>query len=222
MHASNPGSPDIFGRSADSENTGFYCTYSWMDSKSQGTPLRMRVGFALCGDFGHVDVMGAAVVKHASQYLGLTNDTDCISSTFRGGYTLTPHRFQVDMASFRDRISGADTQSAPSRPGLGVRGQKTDSGLILGSWSGRLGPVRGLLHGNIVTGTARGGPAGRPTGGAPGRDDDSFGGDVVAYAEVALDVAWPVAALLDGSGDGDSTDNTLHGFMTLPIRQSSL
>ena len=62
------------------------------------------------------------------------------------------------MAYFRDRFSGADTQSAPSRPGLGLRGQKPDSVLIIGSWSGRLGPVRGLLQGNIVTGTARGGP----------------------------------------------------------------
>jgi hypothetical protein len=25
MHSSNPGSPDIFGRPAGSENTGFYC-----------------------------------------------------------------------------------------------------------------------------------------------------------------------------------------------------
>jgi hypothetical protein len=44
----------------------------------------------------------------------------------------------------------------------------------------------------------------------------------VAYAEVALDVARPFAALLYGSGDGDPTDNKLHGFMTLPIRQISL
>jgi len=44
----------------------------------------------------------------------------------------------------------------------------------------------------------------------------------VAYAEVALDVARPFAALLYGSGDGDPTDNMLHGFMTLPIRQISL
>jgi len=55
-----------------------------MDYKFQGTPLRIRVGcdlwrvdqvgllgdndarFALFGDFGNIDVMGAAVVKRAS------------------------------------------------------------------------------------------------------------------------------------------------------------
>jgi hypothetical protein len=127
-----------------------------MDHKFQDTPLRMRVGcdlwrvdqvgllgdndarFALFGGFGNIDVMGAAVVKCESQCLGLTNDNDCISYTFSGGYTLKPHRFQLDMAYFRARFSGADTQSAPSRPGLGLRGQKTDSVLIIGSWSGRL------------------------------------------------------------------------------------
>src|ERR671930_2354566 len=128
MNSNNPGGTDIFGRAASTENKGFFCVFCWLDYKFEGTPLRMRVGydlwtqdqagligdndprFAIFGDFGDIDVMGAAVVELESQRLGLTNDNDLIYYTFSGGYNLRPHRFQLDVTYFRDRFVGADTQ----------------------------------------------------------------------------------------------------------------
>jgi hypothetical protein len=97
MHSSNPGSTDIFGCPAGAKNKGFPCKCYWLDYKIQGTPLHMHVGFdlwrvdqtdllgnndprfALFGDFGDFDVM-AAVVRRASQRLGLTNENDFLYS----------------------------------------------------------------------------------------------------------------------------------------------
>src|SRR5207249_9225895 len=107
--------------------------------------------FALFGEFGDFDVTAAAVVERESQRLGLTNDNDLIYYTFSAGYNLRPHRFQLDVTYFRDRFNGADTQ-AGGVSGAGFRGQKTDTALVMGSWSGRVGPVRGLVQGNIILG----------------------------------------------------------------------
>src|SRR5439155_4101947 len=104
--------------------------------------------------------------------------------------------------------------------GLGFPGQKTDSGLIMGSWSGRLGPVRALVQGNINVGHARGGVTGLASATAPtaplgfpgGRGYDIFSGAAVAYAEADLGLVRPYVAFVWGSGDGDPTDNKLHGF----------
>jgi hypothetical protein len=182
--------------------------------------------FALFGDFGDIDVMAAAVIQNESQRIGLTNDNDFIYYTFSGGYNLKPHRFQLNVAYFRDRFNGADTQSPvlSTRTTLGFRGQKNDSVLIMGSWSGRVGPIRGLVQGNLVTGTARGGNnvAGLPAGVIPGRNYDIFAGGVVAYAEADLGIVRPFVGFIFGSGDGDPTDNELHGFMTLPQNEITL
>src|SRR2546429_1860311 len=87
FNSTNPGGTDIFGRAASTENKGFSCRYCWLDYKFQGTPLRLRVGFdlwtvdqagligdndpriALFGEFGDIDVMGAAVYQFESQRL---------------------------------------------------------------------------------------------------------------------------------------------------------
>src|SRR6266568_6347806 len=174
-NSTNPGGTDVFGRAPATENPGFHTERYWIDYKFAGTPLRLRVGadlwnvdqaglvgdddprFALFGEFGDLDVMAAAVYQFESQRLGLENDNDFIYYTFSGGYNLKPHRFQLDVTYFRDRFLGADTQSpVPSARGVvggnagpvGFQGQKTDSYLIMGSWSGRLGPVRALIQGN--------------------------------------------------------------------------
>src|SRR6266446_3826345 len=203
-NSTNPGGTDVFGRAPVSENPGFHIERYWIDYKFAGTPLRLRVGadlwyqdqaglvsdddprFALFGDFGDVDVMAAAVMQFESQRLGLENDNDFIYYTFSGGYNLKPHRFQLDVTYFRDRFQGADTASPvqSTRSALGFQGQKTDSVLIMGSWSGQVGPVRALLQGNILTGSARGGTnvAGLPAGVKAGRHYDIFAGGVVAYA----------------------------------------
>jgi hypothetical protein len=244
-NSTNPGGTDVFGRAAVSENPAFHIERYWIDYKFAGTPLRLRVSadpwyqdqaglvsdddprFALFGDFGDVDVMAAAVVQFESQRLGLTNDNDFIYYTFSGGYNLKPHRFQLDVTYFRDRFQGADTASPvqSTRSSLGFQGQKTDSVLIMGSWSGRVGPVRALMQGNILTGTARGGTStvagALPTGVAPGRHYDIFAGSVVAYAEADRGMVRPFVGLIYGSGDGDPTDNKLHGFMTLPVRDTT-
>jgi hypothetical protein len=237
-NSTNPGGTDVFGRAAGTENPGFHTERYWIDYKFQGTPLRMRVGadlwtldqagllgdddprFALFGEFGDVNVMAAAVIQNESQRIGLTNDNDLVYYTFSAGYNLTPHRFQLDVAYFRDRYNGADTQSPvlSARGGLGFRGQDTDSVLLMGSWSGRVGPVRALVQGNFLTGTAHGGNnvAGLPPGVTPHRKYDIFAGGVVAYAEVDLGLVRPFVGFVYGTGDGDPTDRHLHGFMTLP------
>jgi hypothetical protein len=241
-NSTNPGGTDVFGRAPSSENPGFHIERYWIDYKFAGTPLRLRVGadvwtqdqawlvsdddprFALFGDFDNVGVMAAAVIQHESQRLGLTNDNDFIYYTFSGWYTLQPHKFQLDVTYFRDRFTGADTQLA-GRPStgsqFGFQGQKFDSVLLMASWSGVVGPVRALVQGNILTGTAHGGRAGLPTGAVPGRKYDIFAGAVVAYAEVDLGMVRPFVGLVYGSGDGDPSDNKLHGFMTLPEREGS-
>jgi hypothetical protein len=172
-NSTNPGGTDVFGRSASTENPGFHIERYWIDYKFPGTPLRMRVGadrwaqdqaslvsdddprFALFFESGNLGVMAAAVIESESQRLGLENDNDFIYYTFSGWYDLKPHKFQLDVTYFRDRFTGADTQLA-GRPstssGFGYLGQKFDSVLLMASWSGKVGSVRALVQGNILTG----------------------------------------------------------------------
>jgi hypothetical protein len=79
-------------------------------------------------------------------------------------------------------------------------------------WDGRLGPVRAVLQGNLMLGTAEGGTAGLPAGVFPGRDYDIFAGSVIGYAEVDLGVVRPFLFGVFGSGDGDPRDRQLRGF----------
>src|SRR5262245_62005016 len=172
-NSTNPGGTDVFGRAPSTENPGFHIERYWIDYKFAGTPLRLRVGadrwaqdqaflvsdddprFAVFAEFETFDLMAAAVYQYESQRLGLTNDNDFIYYTFSAGYNLKPHRFQLDVTYFRDRFQGADTQSPvqSTRSNLGFQGQKTDSVLIMGSWTGKVGPVRALVQGNILTGS---------------------------------------------------------------------
>src|SRR5215475_8954778 len=121
-NSTNPGGTDVFGRPPATENPGFHTERYWIDYKFEGTPFRMRVGadlwnvdqaglygdddprFAVFGEFGNFDVMAAAVIQYESQRLGLTNDNDFIYYTFSAGYNLKPHRFQLDVAYFRERF----------------------------------------------------------------------------------------------------------------------
>ena len=207
-----------------------------------GYPLRLRVGadrwaqdqaslvsdddprLALFFESGNFGAMAAAVIESESQRLGLENDNDFLYYTFSGWYELKPHKFQLDVTYFRDRFTGADTQVA-GRPstssGFGFQGQKFDSVLLMASWSGKVGPVRALVQGNLLTGTAHGGALGIPTGAVPDREYDIFAGAVVAYADVDLGIVRPFVGFVYGSGDGDPSDRQLRGFMTLPIRQGS-
>src|SRR5712691_7192489 len=205
MNSANPGGTDIFGRGTSTENKGFFCVYCWLDYKFEGTPLRLRVGFdlwnvdqagligdndprfAFFGDFGDLDVMGAAVYQYESQRIGLTNDNDLLYYTFSAGYNLKPHRFQLDVIYARDRFAGADVGTPRTTgSGIGFLGQKNDSVLVSGSWSGQAGPVRALAQGMVILGHAKGANAtGIGLAGLTGvrgadRDYDIFAGGVVA------------------------------------------
>src|SRR5712691_10151565 len=237
MNSTNPGGTDIFGRVTTTENKGFFCVYCWLDYKFEGTPLRLRVGFdlwsvdqacligdndprfALFGGFGDLDVTAAAVYQYESQRIGLTNDNDLIYYTFSVGYNLKPHRFQLDVIYIRDRFAGADL-SAPrtTGSGIGTLGQKSDSVLVSGSWSGRAGPVRAMVQGMVMLGHAKGAnAAGIALAGltgvrGPDRDYDIFAGGVVAYGEADFGIVRPFVGFIWGSADGDPTDHKLHGF----------
>ena len=83
-NSTNPGGTGVFGRGPSTENPGFHTERYWIDYKFPGTPLRLRVGadlwnvdqaalvgdddprFALFGEFGDFDVMGAAVIQFES------------------------------------------------------------------------------------------------------------------------------------------------------------
>jgi len=241
-NTSNPGGTDVFGRATSTENPGFHIERFWIDYLFPSVPLHMRVGadlwaqdqaglvgdddprFALLFESGNFGAVAAAVYQFESQRLGLENDNDFIYYTFSGWYTLKPHKFQLDVTYFRDRFLGADTGSSAiaARPDLGFQGQKTDSVLIMASWSGTLGPVRALLQGNILTGTAEGGTAGLPPVITPGRDYDILAGSAVAYAEAHLGIVRPFVGVVFGTADGDPSDGKLHGFATLPVPDITL
>src|SRR5262245_4315185 len=233
-NSTNPGGTDAFGRAAGTENPGFHTERYWIDYKFAGTPLRMRVGadlwnvdqaglvgdddprFALFGEFGNFDAMAAAVIQYESQRIGLENDNDLIYYTFSAGYNLKPHRFQFDVVYMRDRFAGADLATPRVDPGngIGYQGQKTDSVMLMASWSGQIGPVRGLFQANGVVGRARGGTAGLP--GFPTtvsqRGYDILAGAAVAYAEVDVGIVKPFVAFVMGTPDSNPTDRHLRGF----------
>ena len=77
------------------------------------------------GDF---EISAKAYIERESQRLGLQNDNDLVSYVFTAAYDWKPHRFGFDVAYFRDRFLGADTQSVRcDRTDLGCTGQKHDS-----------------------------------------------------------------------------------------------
>ncbi|MGE3536140.1 MAG: hypothetical protein AB7N91_01740 [Candidatus Tectimicrobiota bacterium] len=236
---SNPGGTDVFGRGPSTENPGFRVERYWIRYQFPNTPLRLHVGADLSGvsqsnivfndnpkirldaEFGALQLWAAAVIEREGQRLGLENDNDSIYYGFGGTYSLAPHIFGLDVVYFRDRFSGADTQTVGLRGGLGWTGQKSNSVWINASWKGRLGPVLGLVQGNLMTGTARGATGGLPAGVPAGRDYDILAGSVIAYAEGDFGVVRPFVGFIWGSGDGDPRDNELHGFATQPQDDST-
>src|SRR5262249_18836480 len=139
-------------------------------------------------------------------------DNDSWYFPFSFGFNLKPHRFQVDVVYFRDRFFGADTGpgrtvNPPAAP-IGFQGQKTDSVEIIGSWTGAVGPIRGLLQGAFITGNATGGTivsqlpsAGGAPVNAPGRKYDILAGSVLGYVEANLGIVRPFVFGLFGTAD---------------------
>ncbi len=247
-NTSNPGGTDVFGRNTSTENPGFRVERFFARYTFPGTPLTLHVGPDLWGvsqsgilqndnprigveaAFGNLKVYASAVVERESQRLGLQNDNDQIYYVFGGIYDLKPHRFGMDVVWFRDRFSGADTQGVGFRgtgDGLGWTGQRHDSVWVNASWSGRVGPVRGLLQGNVLVGTARGatvrgaGATALPATIPLGKSYDIFAGSAVAYVEATFGPVTPFVGIVYGSGDGDPSDDKLHGFQTQTLSDST-
>src|SRR5262249_11935022 len=121
---------------------------------------------AVFGEFGDLDVLAAAERGYSAQRLGVENADAVWAYHFRAGYNLKPARLQLDVVWMRDRFFGAETGAGRSiGVPTGFQGQKLDSVQVIGSWTGRVGPVRGLLQGSIVTGNARGGVRDLPSAG---------------------------------------------------------
>ena len=148
---------------------------------------------ALEAEFGDLTVWARAIMianRSGSDYkTTMTGSPTCLVAV----YDMKPHRFGFGVMYARDRFFGADTlEVGCDRTGLdGCTGQKVDSVWINASWSGRVGPIRGLLQGNVMLGTARGGTAGLAAGIAPGRDYDIFAGAVIAYVEADFGIVRP-------------------------------
>ena len=228
-NTSNPGGTDVFGRAASTENPGFRVERFWTRYRFEGTPVTLFVGAELkkvsqAGIFGNDDpgvgvevalgnleLSAKAYIERESQRLGLQNDNDLVSYAFTAQYNLNPHVFGFDVVYFRDRFFGADTQAVGCRTD-GCTGQKHDSVWIDASWSGRLGPVRALLQGNLIVGTADGGTGGLPAGVQTGQEYDIFAGSGIAYVELDLGIVRPFLLGVYGSADGDPRDRQLRGF----------
>ena len=223
-NTSNPGGTDVFGRAASTENPGFRVERFWTRYRFEGTPVTLFVGAELkqvsqtgiFGNddpgvgvelaFGNLELSAKAYIERESMRLGLQNDNDLVSYAFTADYNLRPHRFGFDVVYFRDRFAGADTAVTGFRSGLGWTGQKTDSVWINASWSGRFGPVRALLQGNALLGTARGstvrgaGATGLPATIFQEVDYDIFAGGGIAYLEVDLGMVRPFIGAVYGTG----------------------
>ncbi|MGE3536143.1 MAG: hypothetical protein AB7N91_01755 [Candidatus Tectimicrobiota bacterium] len=238
LNSNNPGGTDIFGRSAPSENAVVHLERYWIDYRFAGTPLRMRVGsdlwrldqaamvndddprFAVFADFGNLELTAAVAIERESQRVGLTNDNDLIYYMFSAGYDLKPHRIQFDVVYARDRFSGADVSTGDGGAD-GFRGQRTDGVNVSLSWSGKAGPLLGLVQGMVSTGTARGGTGfGLSPGVAGSRDYDILGFGAIVKLEADLGIIRPFIGAMFATGDGDPTDNKLHGFNHLAFRSS--
>jgi hypothetical protein len=119
----------------------------------------------------------------------------------------------LDAVYFRDRSNLTPGVAA----GLAFRGQKTDSFLIMPSWSGSFGPLTALLQPMFIFGSVDGGVVG---GVQPEYDVFAWGG--AAYLEANLGIVRPFVGLYIGSADDDATDGDLQGFAPLPQGEITL
>jgi hypothetical protein len=244
-----PGGVDKFGRPVESEGEGMNLQQAQINYKFQGTPVELRLGwqqwfldqaglvsdnsprFAVFFTSEPFEAYAGVVVQRESTRLGLLGDNDYLWYTFGVAYTAKPHRFQFDVAYFRDRFDGAPTGTTegvdPSppptignRPGLpGFQGQKLDAVLLAPSWGGSFGPLSALLQGYILVGTAD--SSNLPAVSGANRDFDILSFGAIAYAEASIGLVTPFVGVAYGTGDNDPTDTKLKGFHHLPNQQNS-
>jgi hypothetical protein len=122
---------------------------------------------------------------------------------------MKPMVLGLDAVYFRDR--------SLVTPAATNRGQKTDTVLIMPSFSGTFGPITALLQPMVILGSVDGGFV---AGVQPEYDVFAWGG--AAYLEANLGVIRPFVGLYIGSADDDATDNDLQGFAPLPQQEITL
>jgi hypothetical protein len=128
---------------------------------------------------------------------------------------MKPMVFGLDVAYFRDRSNLTPAVNA----GLAFRGQKTDTFLIMPSFSTTFGPITALLQPMLVVGSMDGARVG-VAGVQPEYDVFAWGG--AAYLEANLGVVRPFVGLYIGSADDDATDGDLQGFSPFPQAEITL
>ena len=213
---------------------------------STGTPLTLFVGAELKSvsqagiygnddpgagielEFGDLKLSAKAYVARESQRLGLQNDNDTVDYAFTAVVQPEAASLRVGCGVLPGPLLGGGHGSdrlSPRRSGW--TGQKIDSVWIDASWSGRFGPIRALLQGNALIGTARGstvrgsGSAALPASVFQDVDYDIFAGGGLAYLEVDLGIVRPFIGAVYGTGDGDPTDRRLQGFQAQPVNDST-
>jgi hypothetical protein len=239
-----PGGTDKFGRDVETEGEGMNLQQAEIDYSFPGTPATLRLGWQLWyldqaglisdnsprfGVFVNLEPFeahAAAYLWRESERLGLTNDNDYWWYSFGVAYNAKPHRFQFDVAYFRDRFNGAPTgttvgvdPSPPSTSGArgglpGFQGQKQDVVMLMPSWGGSFGPISALLQGYVLFGTADSSNLAAVAG--SNRDFDVFAAGAIAYAEADIGMVAPFVGIAYGTGDGDPNDTKLKGFHWLP------
>ena len=177
--------------------------------------------FALYWDLpGDLEIGAWAVLQTAAQRLGLTNDHNFTYYVFHASYKgAKPMVLALDMVYFRDRSN----LTAAVAQGEAFQGQKTDSFLIMPSFSGSFGLVTALVQPMLLFGkvdTCNSFFSGCATPG--GNESDIFAWGGVAYLEANLGIVRPFLGFIIGSGDDDPDDGDLTGFTTLPQREITL
>jgi hypothetical protein len=227
----NPGGTDPFGRAPGNEDDSTNLERIWIEYKFEGTPVRFLIGADLwnsdqAGILGDDDPRAAiyfdlpggleigawAVLQTTSHRLGLQDDHDFMYYVGHFAFSgMKPMVFGLDVAYFRDR--SLVTQAATAV----TRGQKTDTVLIMPSFSTTFGPITALLQPMFIFGSVDGGLV---AGVQPEYDVFAWGG--AAYLEANLGVVRPFVGLYIGSADDDATDGDLQGFAPFPQQEITL
>lgn len=229
----SPGGNDAFGRAPSREGEGANLERIWAEYKFEGTPFRFLVGADLwnsdqagiLGDDdpraaiyfdlpGGIEIGAWAVLQTSSHRLGLQDDHDFMYYVGHFAFNgIKPMVFGLDVAYFRDRSNLTPAVAA----GLEFRGQKTDTFLIMPSFSTTFGPIVALLQPMLVVGSMDGAFV---AGAQPEYDVFAWGG--AAYLEANLGIVRPFVGLYIGSADDDAGDGDLQGFAPFPQQEITL
>jgi hypothetical protein len=246
-----PGGTDKFGRAAVGEGEGMNLQQAQINYKFPGTPVELRLGwqqwyldqagllsdnaprFGVFVNMEPLEFHASVVLQRESTRVGLLGDNDYLFYTAGVAFAMKPHRFQLDVAYFRDRFNGAPAGTTvgvdPSPPNLtgsrgdealrGFQGQKHDVVMIMPSWGGNVGPLAAFVQGYIQVGTADSSNLAAVAG--ANREFDVLAFGAIGYAEANLGMVAPFFGLAFGTGDNNPDDTKLKGFHHLPNTTNS-